>query len=58
VNIQGVKFIPYLINDSTYPLRTYLQKKWKSHNSNDVKKKRYDNNMNFISVIIKNVFEF
>ncbi len=52
-----MKLIPYLINDFTYPLHTYLQKKWKFHNSNDVKKRRYDNNMNFARVIIKNVFE-
>jgi len=52
VTIQGVKITTYLIGDSTYPLRTYLQKNWKSHNSNDVSKKRYDSNMNFVRVII------
>jgi hypothetical protein len=56
VTIQGVKITPYLIGDSPYPLCTYLQKSWKSHNSNDVNKKRYDNSMNFARVIIENVF--
>jgi hypothetical protein len=56
MTIQGVKITPYLIGHSTYPLRTYLTKNWKSHNSNDVNKKRYDSSMNFARVIIKNVF--
>jgi hypothetical protein len=56
VTIQGVKLTPYLIDDSTYPLSTYLQKKSKFHNSNDVNKKRYDNDMNFARLIIENVF--
>ncbi len=36
MTIQGVKFTCYLIDDSTYPLCTYLQRKWKYHNSNYV----------------------
>ncbi len=56
MTIQGVKITPYLIGHSTYPLRTYLTKIWKSHNSNDVNKKRYDSSMNFTRVIIKNAF--
>jgi hypothetical protein len=51
-----VKITPYLIGDSTYPLLIYLHKNWKSHNSNDVNKKRYNNNMTFARVIIENVF--
>jgi hypothetical protein len=32
------------------------KQKWKSHNSNVVIEKRYDNNMNSPRVIIKNVY--
>jgi hypothetical protein len=53
-----VNITPYLIGHSTYPLCTYLQKIWKSHNSNDVNKKRYDNNMTFVKVIIENVYGY
>jgi hypothetical protein len=51
-----LKITPYLIGDFAYPLHTYLQKNWKSQNSNDVNKKRYDSTMNFAKVIIENAF--
>jgi hypothetical protein len=50
---RSMKMTPYLIGDSTYHTRICLQKNWKSCNPNDVNKKRYDNNMNFEKVIIK-----
>jgi len=46
---------PYFMNDSIYPIRIYLSKNWKSHNLNDVNKRRYDSNLNSRKVILDNV---
>jgi hypothetical protein len=46
---------PYLMNDSIYPIYIYLPKNWKSHNLNDINKRRYDSNMISKKVILENV---
>ena len=45
---------PYLIADSTYPIRLYLMKNWRA--SNDVQKKRFDSATNFGRITIENAF--
>lgn len=44
---------PYLMNDTIYSIHIYLPKK--SHNLNDVNKRKYDSNMNSEKVILENV---
>jgi hypothetical protein len=53
--IQCVQMTSYLIGNFAYNIHITF-KNWKFHNLNDVVKRRYDNNMNFGMVIIKNVF--
>jgi hypothetical protein len=43
-----------LIGDSAYPIRTYLQKNWRS--PQDEEKKRYDSTMNSRRVVIEMAF--
>jgi hypothetical protein len=50
-----MKMTPYFMNDSIYPICIYLSKNWKSHNLNDVNKRRYDSNLNSRKVILDNV---
>jgi hypothetical protein len=56
VTIQSMRCTPFLISDATYPIRTYLQKNWKTHNPTNVDKIRYDYNMNSRKVVIENAF--
>ncbi len=56
--IQVVRTKFYLIGNFAYPYILKIIIIWKSCNPNDVHKKKYDNNMNSIRVIIKNVFGF
>jgi hypothetical protein len=53
-----MKCTPFLIGDVDYPIHTYLQKNWKTHNLANVDKIKYDSNMNLGKVIIENAFEF
>jgi len=52
--VEDVQSTLYLIRDSAYPIRTYLQKNCKAHN--DLEKKRFDKSMNSGRVVIKQVF--
>jgi hypothetical protein len=54
--IQGMKCIPFLIDDVVYSICTYLQKNWKTYNPLDVNNIRYDSNMNSRRVVIENAF--
>jgi hypothetical protein len=54
VLIRGTTCTPYLIADSAYPIRTYLQKNWRT--PEDLNKKRYDSCMNSGRVVIENAF--
>jgi hypothetical protein len=54
VEVSGMKCTPYLIADSTNPIRIYLQNNWRSPHDED--KKKYDNAMNLGRVVIENVF--
>jgi hypothetical protein len=54
VLIRGTSCTPYLIADSAYPIRTYLQKNWRT--PEDLNKKKYDSCMNSGRVVIENAF--
>ena len=54
VVIRGTTCTPYLIEDFAYPIRTYLQKNWRTRE--DLNKKNYDSYMNLGRVVIKNAF--
>ena len=54
VNVGGKMCTPYLIGDSAYPIRTYLQKNWRS--TTDEGKKRYNAAMNSGRVVIEHAF--
>jgi hypothetical protein len=49
---------PFLISDVAYPIHTYLQKNWKTHNLAIVDKIRYDSNLNSRKLVIENAFDF
>jgi hypothetical protein len=49
---------PFLIGGATYPICTYLEKNWKTHNLANVDKIKYDSNMNFGRVVRKNALSF
>jgi hypothetical protein len=42
--VKGVKWTFFLISDNAYPIQTYLQKIWITHNPNDVDTIWYDSN--------------
>jgi hypothetical protein len=57
--MRGLTIKPYLIDDSMYPIRTYLMKNYRSKNVVDVyheDKKQFDRAMNRRRVAIENAF--
>jgi hypothetical protein len=56
INVRGMRCTPYLIGDSVYPIHSSLQKNFKTHNVEDINKRKFDSSMNSRRVVIENAF--